>query len=104
MHSMVASIARRFADAGSTRAKPSRRVAVGTNDPFAFAHLSKNGAMSTTRSRTIGRWLSGAISSAPPAVTASTCVRHVQRALPFTVIAHDPHMPTRQAYRYASDG
>jgi hypothetical protein len=31
-------------------------------------------------------------------------VRHVQRALPLTVIAHEPHMPTRHAKRYASAG
>ena len=48
----------------------------------------------------IGRLASGAISQ-PIAVRATfaTCVRQVQRARPLTVIAHEPHMPTRQAKR-----
>jgi hypothetical protein len=33
-----------------------------------------------------------------------TCVLQVQRGCPFTIIAHDPHIPTRHAYRYAKDG
>jgi hypothetical protein len=40
--------------------------------------------------------------SAP--TTLDTCVRQVQRAWPLTVIAHEPHMPTRQAKRYDSVG
>ncbi len=67
--------------------------------PFARAHLSKNSRMSVTRSRITGRFASGAISSAPSPATASTCVRQVQRARPLTVIAHEPHMPTRHAKR-----
>ena len=35
-------------------------------------------------------------------MTSDTCVRQVQRARPFTVIAQEPHMPTRQANRYDS--
>ena len=99
MHSIAASTARRAFDAGAIVAKSSWRVAVGTNCPFARAHLSKNSRMSVTRSRITGRCASGAISSAPSPATASTCVRQVQRARPLTVIAHEPHMPTRQANR-----
>ena len=78
-----------------------RRVASpsGRTMPFARAHLSKNSRMSVTRSRITGRFASGAISSAPSPATASTCVRQVQRARPLTVIAHEPHMPTRHAKR-----
>ena len=81
------------------RAKSSLRVAVGVNCPRERAHLSKNSRMSATRSRTTGRLASGARRSAPSCATLSTCVRQVQRGLPFTVIAHEPHMPTRQAKR-----
>jgi hypothetical protein len=42
---------------------------------------------------------SGPMASASPFATLSTCVRQVQRGAPFTVIAHEPHMPTRHAKR-----
>ena len=46
-----------------------------------------------------GRLASGPISSLPSAVTLDTCVRQVQRGTPLTVIAQEPHTPTRQAKR-----
>ena len=46
-----------------------------------------------------GRFDSGAISSVPSRRDLRTWVRQVQRATPLTVIAHEPHMPTRQAKR-----
>ncbi len=71
----------------------------GTKPPFARAHLSKNGAMSTTRSRMIGRLPSGPTRMRPCRATRATWVRQVQRGPPLTVMAHEPHMPTRQAKR-----
>ena len=47
----------------------------------------------------IGRLASGPISRRPSSTTRETCVRQVQRGRPLTVMAHDPHMPTRQAKR-----
>ena len=76
-----------------------REVFAPVKRPSARAHLSKNSRMSVTRSRTTGRFFSGAMSSRPSAATASTWVRQVQRGSSFTVIAQDPHMPTRHANR-----
>ena len=82
---------------GGTCTKSSRRVAPPRKRPWATAHLSKKGAISVTRSRTTWRLPRGAISRRPSPATLSTWVRQVQRARPFTVIAHEPHMPTRHA-------
>ena len=92
-------MATRSGDSDTTRANASLRVALGTNRPSARAHLSKNSHMSATRSFTTGRLASGAIWMALPFATFDTCVRQVQRAMPFTVMAQAPHMPTRQAKR-----
>ena len=46
-----------------------------------------------------GRLRNGAMRSRPPAAARWTWVRQVQRGLPFTVMAQEPHMPTRQAKR-----
>jgi hypothetical protein len=46
-----------------------------------------------------GMLRSGLISTWPSFCTRETWVRQVQRGTPFTVIPHDPHMPTRQAKR-----
>src|SRR5688572_13026458 len=100
MHSMFSSTSFLSGDCGGTLAKSSLRVFVPLNCPLAAAHLSKNGVMSVTRSFTTGRLCRGPISSMSPSATTETCVRHVQRALPLTVIAHEPHMPTRHAKRY----
>jgi hypothetical protein len=43
-----------------------------------------------------GRLRSGATSSLSCLATLSTCVLHVHLGTPFTIIAHDPHIPTRQ--------
>ncbi len=43
-----------------------------------------------------GRLRSGATDSPVPSSTFLTWVRQVQRGLPLTVIAQEPHMPTRQ--------
>ena len=56
--------------------------------------------VSVARSLTTGRLASGASVKAPSRTTVATRVRQVQRGRPFTVIAHDPHMPTRHAKRY----
>ena len=48
----------------------------------------------------MGRFDNGPISRRPSAVaTLATWVRQVQRAMPLTVMAQDPHMPTRQEKR-----
>ena len=99
MHSMPASASRRSRDSGFTTTNSSWRVAVGLNCPRARAHLSKNSRMSATRSRTTGMLASGPISTRPALATLSTCVRQVQRGVPFTVMAQEPHIPTRHAKR-----
>jgi len=99
MHSMPAFAAMRSGEAGSMRAKSSWRVLAPRKRPFARAHLSKNSPMSVARSLMTGRFASGAISSESPSTTFDTCVRQVQRATPLTLIAHEPHMPTRQEKR-----
>ena len=58
--------------------------------------------MSTLRSLITGMFLSGAMRRRPSLATRPTWVRHVHRATPLTVMAHEPHMPTRQEKRYAS--
>jgi len=55
--------------------------------------------MSVARSLMTGRFSNGPISSLPSSATFETWVRQVQRGRPLTVMAHDPHMPTRQAKR-----
>src|SRR2546428_760593 len=55
--------------------------------------------MWVTRSRITGSLSSGAINSLLSRATLSTWVRQVQRGTPFTLIAHEPHMPTRQVKR-----
>src|ERR1700683_2000378 len=99
MHSMAAFAALRAGLSGLIGAIASLRVADGVNAPLACCHFSKKGAMSVARSLMIGRFSSGPISrrSLP---TFATCVRQVQRGRPLTVMAHEPHMPTRQANRY----
>ena len=73
----------------------------GSKWPLASRHLSKNAAMSTVRSFTRVKLRSGSSCSLPSAATASlTRVRQVQRGRPFTTMAQEPHMPTRQAKRY----
>ena len=42
---------------------------------------------------------SGARESLPPFATIATWARQVQRGRPLTVMAQDPHMPTRQEKR-----
>lgn len=45
-----------------------------------------------------GKFLKGSIVSLPDFFAAlSTWVRQVHMGLPFTIIAQEPHMPTRQA-------
>ena len=46
-----------------------------------------------------GRFSNGPMVSRPRDATFETCVRQVQRGRPLTVMAQDPHMPTRQAKR-----
>ena len=46
-----------------------------------------------------GRFSNGPMVSRPFAITFETCVRQVQRGRPLTVMAQEPHMPTRQANR-----
>ena len=46
-----------------------------------------------------GRFASGPIVSRPPVATLETWARQVQRGRPLTVMAQEPHMPTRQAKR-----
>jgi hypothetical protein len=97
MHSMLASIALRSAESGAMRAKSSALVLVPSKCPPARSHLSKKVRMSVTRSRITGRLRKGRSSRRSLPATLSTCVRQVHRGTPFTVIAHEPHMPTRQA-------
>ena len=104
MHSMPASTARRASVPGATAGIGSRRVVAPSNRPPARRHLSKNGARSHTRSLMRGRLRSGSMTSRPSPATSFTWLRHVHRARPFTVIAHEPHTPTRHAKRYASAG
>ena len=71
----------------------------------ASCHLSKNASMSTARSLTTVKLRSGSSRSLPSVAGASaTRVRQVQRGRPFTTMAQEPHMPTRQAKRYARVG
>ena len=60
--------------------------------------------MSVARSLITGRLSSGPISSRPLPATLATWVRQVQRGWPFTVMAQEPHTPTRQAKRYDNVG
>ncbi len=57
--------------------------------------------MSTARSLTTAKLCSGSsLQLAPSALATSlTRVRQVQRGRPFTTMAQEPHMPTRQAKR-----
>ena len=77
---------------------------VAAKAPLACCHFSKKTRMSAAKSLMTGRFWSGPISSRPLLATLDTCVRQVQRGRPFTVMAHEPHMPTRQAKRYDSVG
>jgi hypothetical protein len=99
MHSIAASAVTRDALAGEIFSIGSARVLLGANTPLAFCHFSKKRVRSAARSLMIGRLASGPISSLPSSITFDVCVRQVQRGRPLTVIAHDPHMPTRQAKR-----
>src|SRR5512145_2830736 len=99
MHSIAASAAARSLADGGTKAKSSDRDAAGEKTPLARVHFSKNSVMSQTRSLITGKFRNGATVSRPPRVALSTWVRQVQRGRPLTVMAHDPHMPTRQAKR-----
>src|SRR4051794_5066922 len=97
MHSMPALAARRAGLSGAIGAIGSLRVFDGANTPLAFCHFWKNSRMSPARSLITGRLASGPIVSLPPPATFDTWVRQAQRGLPFTVIAHEPHIPTRPA-------
>ena len=99
MHSIAASAARRAALSGAMRSIGSFRVFDGAKRPFAACHFSKNGAMSVARSLMTGRFSSGPMVSRPRVATLETCARQVQRGRPLTVMAQEPHMPTRQAKR-----
>ncbi|MCY1541324.1 hypothetical protein D9M68_770090 [compost metagenome] len=94
---MAASASFRFLLWGDTSAGGSLRVAVPTKVFPARAHFWKNSRMSTTRSLIRGMLRKGSITITPSSSTRLTWVRHVQRGLPLTVIAQDPHTPTRQA-------
>ena len=74
-------------------------MAEGINGAEDVVDLSKKSRISTVRSLMTAKLRKGAISRVPPPATRDTWVRHVQRGVPFTVMAHDPHMPTRQAKR-----
>ena len=92
--------AARSGEAGSTRAKSSWRVAVPLNRTSGtrplveeFAHVGDE----VLDHRQVGERRD--LERPLPSTTLATCVRQVQRALPLTVIAQEPHMPTRQANR-----
>src|SRR6202011_4029181 len=104
MHSIAASAARRAALPGVMVSIGSSRVFEGTNEPLACRHFSKKGRISVARSLITGKFSSGPISIRPPAETFATWVRHVHRGRPLTIIAHEPHTPTRQANRQAQGG
>src|SRR5579859_6367280 len=104
MHSIAALAASRGALAGAIGSIASSRVLVGANAPLASRHFSKKRLMSVTRSLTTGRFSSGPMVRLPSRVTFDAWVRQVQRGRQFTVIAHDPHTPTRQANRYDTVG
>src|SRR5688572_1094040 len=99
MHSIPASTAFRSTEAGGTTAKGSAFVALPEKLPLALAHLSKNSRMSVTRSRITGRFFNGAMDKASFFKTRSTWVLQVQRGTPLTVMAQEPHIPTRHAKR-----
>src|ERR1700694_6113906 len=104
MHSIPASTFFLSAESGGTRASSSCLVLLPPKLPFARAHLSKNSRMSVTRSRITGRLRRGAITRLFSRETLSTWVRQVQRGTPFTVIAHEPHMPTGAGERETGGG
>ena len=95
----VVPMIRRCGVSGEMSLTGSARVVVGLNAPLASCHFSKNGAMSAARSLITGRLASGAISSRPFSTTLETCVRQVHRGRPLTVMAQEPHTPTRHANR-----
>src|SRR4029079_13752568 len=97
MHSIALLAVKRAGSSGRIGAIGSARVFDGANTPLARCHLSKHSRMSAARSLITGRLASGPIVSLPPLATFDTWVRQVQRGLPFTVIAQEPHMPTPQA-------
>ena len=99
MHSIAASAAMRAGCPADRLDRIVRASCDGANTPFACCHFSKKRLMSVARSLMTGRLRSGPISSVPPSTTLATCVRQVQRGRPLTVIAQEPHMPTRQAKR-----
>jgi hypothetical protein len=102
IHSIAALAAIRIGLSGLIAGTGSSRVSVGAKAPFASCQRSKNLVMSVARSLMTGRFSNGPISSRRCSATFATWVRQVQRGRPLTVMAHDPHMPTRQAKRYAS--
>jgi hypothetical protein len=99
MHSIAASAAIRAGLSGLIGSMSSLRVREGAKAPFACCHFSKKGRMSVARSLITGRFSSGPILSWPRTATRDTCVRQVHRGRPFTVMAQEPHMPTRQENR-----
>ena len=100
MHSMPASQLTRSGEVGGTTAKSLSGAAPGSKNPCAFFHLSKKSVISTARSLTTVKLRSGSSRSrSPPLTTSFTRVRQVQRGRPFTTMAQEPHMPTRQAKR-----
>jgi len=83
-----------------TTAKSLGGCAPGSKNPRASFHLSKNCVISTARSFTTAKLRSGSRRSRSPSpATSLTRVRQVQRGRPFTTMAQEPHMPTRQAKR-----
>src|SRR5260370_1325863 len=104
MHSIAASASVRALLSGLMRSMASFRVFEGANAPFACCHFSKNGRMSVARSLMTGKFSSGPISRCPLSATFDTWVRQGQRGRPLTVMAQEPHMPTRQAKREDSGG
>src|SRR3954463_13390603 len=99
MHSIALLASTRAGLSGAMGSTGSARVFDGANTPLASCHFSKKARMSAARSLITGRLASGPIVSLPLDATFATWVRQVQRGLPFTVIAQEPHMPTRQAKR-----
>ena len=99
MHSVAAFATRRCGELGDRLATLSARVELPRKWPSACFHLSKNSLMSQARSLITGILRNGSMVRRLSRSTLLTCVRQVQRGIPFTIIAQEPHMPTRQAKR-----
>ena len=99
MHSMPASAALRSALAGGTTAKSSRRIARLEMAPGVapFVEERRHLDREVLHHREIAQRLE--LELAVVAAASLTRVRQVQRGRPFTTMAQEPHMPTRQAKR-----